>query len=131
MLMISPEKDKPFLDEVWTRCGADGKDPAVLTAREDGRLLGYVAVDLKDYAVRILEFSLTGRESLEGLTPEEGQLADSMIKAAASYGMNRNVFLMNSDYQPALALLSWFGFRQNDNKMRIDLSQLIKKCKRC
>ena len=131
MLTISPEKDKLFLEEVFGRCNADGMEPAVLTAKENGTLLGYAAIDLKDYAVRILEFAMVGNEKLTGLSVEEQQLADSMIKAVASYAMNRNVFLLSSDYQPAFPLLESFGFQQNDNKMRIDLSRLIKKCKRC
>lgn len=131
MLTISPEKDKLFLEEVFSRCNADGIEPAVLAAKENGKLLGYAALDLKDYAVRILEFAIVGNERLTGFSAEEQQLADSMLKAVASYAMNRNVFLMSSAYLPAFPLLESFGFQQNDNKMRIDLSRLIKKCKRC
>mgnify|MGYP005774463117 CR=1 FL=1 len=131
MLTISPEKDKLFLEKIFSNCHADGMEPAVLTAKENGKLLGYAAIDLKDYTVRILEFAMVGNEKLTGLSTEEQQLADSLIKAVASYAMNRNVFLLSSSYEPAFPLLTSFGFQQNDNKMRIDLSRLIKKCKRC
>lgn len=131
MLTISPEEDNLFLEEVFSRCNADGIKPVVLAAKENGTLLGYAAIDLEDYAVRILEFAIMGNERLIGLTAEEQQLADAILKAAASYAMNRNVFMMNSAYLPAFPLLKSFGFQQNDNKMCIDLSQLIKKCKRC
>lgn len=130
MLTILPDKDQAFCASIWSRCGATGKDPAVLCARIGEELLGYVAVDIFDRRVRILEFALEGKE-LTSLDGEDKDLADSMIKAAVSYGMNRNVFQAESEQVSLFPLLAQVGFQQIDNKMTIDFNQLIRKCKKC
>ncbi|MCI9273072.1 MAG: hypothetical protein HFE39_03845 [Clostridiales bacterium] len=129
MLTILPEKNPAVCAEVWNRCGAEGKDPAVLCARSGEECLGYVAVDIWNQRLRILEFVLTGK-ALDQLDGEDKDLADSMIKAAASYGMNRNVFQAESGQVSLFPLLAQFGFQQIDNKMTIDFTQLIRKCKK-
>ncbi len=130
MFTILPEKEETFCAPILERCGADGREPAVLVARCGGEKLGYVALDLLDGQVRILEVVLYGKE-LDKLSGEEKDLADSMVKAAASYGLNRQVFRAVCRQKSLFPLLKQFGFEQIDDKMAIDFSQLIRKCKNC
>lgn len=131
MLTIMPEKDAAISGPALSKCAAKGPDAAMLCARGGEVLLGYVAVDIQSRELRILDFVLTGQPRWDELGEEERQLADSMIKAAASYGMNRNVFVAVSTLEPIFPLLKQFGFQQIDNKMTIDFTQLIRKCKNC
>ena len=130
MFTILPEKEKDFSGPILERCGADGKEPAVLVARCGEEMLGYVALDLWNGQVRILEFTLYGKE-LEKLSGEDKDLADSMVKAAASYGMNRQIFQAICGQKSLFPILKGFGFEQIDDKMRIDFSRLLRKCKNC
>lgn len=131
MLTILPEKNPAVFQPILERCAADGQEPAVLTAKEGGKQVGQVVVDCKHYSLRILELTLMGKEDLTDLSVLDKQLVDSLIKAAASYALNRNVFTMKSAYTPAFPLYQQFGFQQCDGIFRMDLSRLLKNCTNC
>lgn len=131
MLTILPEKNPEIAQPILSRHGAQAQEAAVLSARCGEEFLGYIALDLHEFSIQILDLSLTGCDDDLDLAKMDKPLADSLIKAAASYGMNRNCFVAECTNQKLFSLLQSFGFQQIDNKMTIDFARLIGKCKNC
>ena len=132
MLTIMPEKDKHVFEPILEKCRTKGKEAlAVLTAKDEEKNVGYVAVGISERTLWILDFRIIGVEDYQGIPRETRQLADSMIKAAASYAMNRNVFRMECGVKPIYPLLEDFGFQKFHENLCIDLAHLIKRCGNC
>ena len=128
MLTILPEQDKQKsgerLNTAYAASGYEkesGKDPALLVVREGGKELGYIAVDVDKTSVRILDFQLYGCTDYR----------EMMIRSAASYALNRNLFHMETKLVSIFPLVKRYGFRKDDERMGMEIFKLIKNCKNC
>ena len=131
MLTILPEKDKQLMISVFNGREEGSRDPAVLVARDGEKTLGHIAVRVRERTLWIVDFSLAQIDDYTALQGENRRLADYLIKAAASYAMNRNVFRMESDVEKIYPLLKDFGFLDFNKNVCVDLAHLIKKCGIC
>lgn len=138
MLTILPEKDKQKSDErLSTAYGASGyekgsgQDPALLVVREGGKELGYIAVDVDKASVRILDFQLYGCTDYRDMDVNQSEYCEMMIRSAASYGLNRNLFHMETALVSIFPLVKQYGFRKDDERMGMEIFKLIKNCKNC
>lgn len=128
MLTILPDKEFVPTEQ---NISSKSKDFSTLVAKNGQEIIGYITIDIISCSVKILDFSITGCTQYDRLNTEQYQLADALLKAAASYGMNRNVFHMESDYKDVFDLLKAFGFKQLNDKFGIEVYDLIRKCKNC
>lgn len=54
-----------------------------------------------------------------------------MIRSAASYALNRNLFHMETKLVSIFPLMKRYGFRKDDERMGMEIFKLIKNCKNC
>lgn len=124
MLTVLPlpqgEEKESFLRETP---GAEG-DAEVLAFCDGEKRLGLLAVDLPCAAVRLLNIKISN----EAEPPQVQQYAESLIRAAAVYGMNLGAYRLESLLTGWDAFLTARGFRQNGEKTTCLLSQIVRKC---
>ncbi|TQI65680.1 hypothetical protein [Clostridium sp. KNHs216] len=94
------------------------------------RELGYVAVDMQSSVIRMLKMEIAGCESLEDLDAHGRLCADSMLRAAASYGAAIGAYRMESRIDGLQEFLSGCGFLWSNDKFTSPLSNFIKICKK-
>lgn len=138
MLTILPEQDKQKsgerLNTAYAASGYEkesGKDPALLVVREGGKELGYIAVDVDKTSVRILDFQLYGCTDYRDMDVDQSEYCEMMIRSAASYALNRNLFHMETKLVSIFPLVKRYGFRKDDERMGKEIFKLIKNCKNC
>ena len=137
MLTVMPVKEEtissPLLEQAYQSGGYDnrGEEAAVLMAKDGQEELGYVVVDRLQDRLRLLGFALTGSPNYNDLDTADQEIADLLIRSAASYALNRSVFYIETRCRPLFLMLRQMGFQQYHEKMGIDVSQLIHKCKNC
>ncbi len=91
--------------------------------QDSGREIGYVAVDVKDDAVRILELELFDRT-------DDRLSVDSLMRAAASYGEAAGARRIKSQIGGFEEIFRSAGFQREGDNFLCDLSKLIKnKCR--
>lgn len=123
MLTILPEKNEELLkkyDELQV-------ESIALVCREDGGMKGYIVFIQNGYIIEILDFVLTnGIQEIKG---EAYILCDSMLRSLGSYAINHSCFYIECSNKELLPILKKFSFEENDNKLTINLQQLLKVCK--
>lgn len=131
MLTIFPIQEKTILAPILVNYTCVGHEQAVLEAREREKQLGYLVLDVLQYDIVILDLIIEKSNNRDQLKEEKEQLIDSMIKAAISYGVNRNIFRVQSKQRTILPLLQQFGFEYTGDRCVLDVTKIIKKCKNC
>ena len=138
MLTILPEQDKQKLEKrlatAYAASGYDresGREPALLVVEERGEELGYLAVDVDKTSVRILDFQLYGCTDYRDMNPDQSEYCEMMLRSAASYGLNRNLFRMETALVSIFPLAKRYGFRKDDERMGMEIFKLMKNCKIC
>lgn len=129
MLTIFPSSDENYSKEILEKFKIKGKKQEVLVAKENDSILGYISFYIDEYKICILDICYI-EEKLRN-EKEVNELIDSMIRAVSSYALNRKIFIICSENNDLFSLLDNFGFSHNDNKVIIDLSKILCKCKRC
>ena len=134
MLTILPEQDKQKsgerLNTAYAASGYEkesGKDPALLVVREGGKELGYIAVDVDKTSVRILDFQLYGCTDYRDMDVDQSEYCEMMIRSAASYALNRNLFHMETKLVSIFPLVKRYGFRKDDERMGMEKTAKIVK----
>ena len=131
MLTIFPIQEKTILSPILGNYTCVGHEQAVLEAREGEKQLGYLVLDVLQYDIVILDLIIEKSNNGDQSKEEKEQLIDSMIKAAISYGMNRNIFRVQSKQETILPLLKQFGFEYTGDRCVLDATKIIKKCNNC
>ncbi|HEX3038405.1 MAG TPA: hypothetical protein VHO94_05355 [Oscillospiraceae bacterium] len=91
--------------------------------------LGYVVTDIQASVLRMLTMKITGCDDFHNLTPDIRICADSMMRAAASYGANNGAYKIESHITELNPFFASIGFTIKNNIASCDLKNIIKICK--
>lgn len=88
--------------------------------------LGYVAVAIKSSVLYMLAME-AGREALKvPLTMEQRFCADSLMRAAASYGANNGAYKIESHIPQINGMLQGLGWQLEDDIAVTELKNIVK-----
>ena len=127
MLTILPEKDQKFVARALADCGTL-ETPAVLTARGGEKTLGFVALDITAQKLRLLKLELDHAPDFVHLSPMDRPMLDGLLKAAASYALNREIFYLECENKELFPFLLRYGFQETAHKVGGYLSLLLHNC---
>ncbi|MGN0456323.1 MAG: hypothetical protein ACI4F2_05655 [Acutalibacteraceae bacterium] len=131
MLCVKPTDDENLKNEILGRVRITGDKPDVLTAVENGCLLGYAALDPVGSELKLADFSITSCKDPENPTAEDMEIAEYLVRAAGNYAYNRLMSTLSYDSLAYKALLKRFRFEEINNKLTLDIKVLFKKCENC
>ena len=101
----------------------------VLVMSEGNQELGYVVVDVRSSVVRMLKMKIFGCDNLAELDARSRMCADSMMRAAASYGATVGAYQIESKVDGLQQFLFGCGFIQSNHKLSSPLTNFIKICR--
>lgn len=125
MLTILPSEDK----EILKKCCPKTDRAQVLVSAEKGQEIGYICVEQNGSVLDIIGMELYYCLNTKNLSRKDRIDGDCLIRAAGSYALNRNLWVMESEKRELFGLLIQLGFREIDDKVIINLNQLFKPCK--
>lgn len=126
MLTIFPLCDESFNKDILNKFEVKGAEQELLIAKENDKMLGYIAFDIEKYKLYVLDIFIDN-----SLQRERQEIIDSMIKAASSFAINRKVFILCSENRSLFDILKSFGFKKFKNIVQLDLYNLLGKCNKC
>lgn len=126
MLTIFPSCDESFNKEILNKFEVKGAEQELLIAKENDRMLGYIAFDIEKYKLYVLDIFIDN-----SLKRDRQEIIDSMIKAASSFAINRKVFILCSENRSLFDILEFFGFKKFKNIVQLDLYNVLGKCNKC
>ncbi len=127
MLTILPE-DNPKLIASYN---PKTENAALLVSKSGGREVGHIVVEQRDDCLFIIGFSIRGFDLSQKADPAHYADADAILRAAGSYALNRNLYLVCCEKEEYYPLLKQFDFKEFDNYLSINLTQLFKLRKNC
>lgn len=130
MISILTLNDRDRAAQIIRPLPAAENNARVLVMREGERELGYVVVDMQSSVIRMLKMEIAGCESLKKLDAHGRLCADSMLRAAASYGAAIGAYRMESRIDELQEFLSGCGFLWSNDKFTSPLSNFIKMCQK-
>ena len=128
MVTILPLQDPKRTDELLADLPDRGDNVAVLMMGDADDELGYVVVDIKDSVLRMRKLEVFG-SNLEQPDLNARVCADSLMRAAASYGANNGAYRIETAVLGLGVLLRPAGFTEENGKFVCDLSKIVKICK--
>lgn len=126
MLTIFPSCDESFNKEILNKFEVKGAEQELLIAKENDKMLGYIAFDIEKYKLYVLDIFIDN-----SLKRDRQEIIDSMIKAASSFAINRKVFILCSENRSLFDILESFGFKKFKNIVHLDLYNVLGKCNKC
>lgn len=126
MLTIFPSCDESFNKEILNKFEIKGAGQELLIAKENDKMLGYIAFDIEKYKLYVLDIFIDN-----SLKRDRQEIIDSMIKAASSFAINRKVFILCSENRSLFDILESFGFKKFKNIVQLDLYNVLGKCNKC
>ncbi len=118
-----PEKDK-YLEQT----GWEGTDCELLLMKDREQVLGGAAVTIENSELFFWLF--VERASLSSLTAEQRFIADSLLRAAASFGANQGAYRLAAQQQEGWDFFRAEGFSMDDSgRMLLSTSAIVKICK--
>ena len=97
-------------------------------ATEDGVEKGWFAVRIDGVVLTVTQMEVNGCGD-EPATADERYFAELMTRAAASYGINRMLFVLRYEPPQYRAFLAQFGFADDGTGgLTIDIAQLTHRC---
>ncbi len=121
MLTIKTEQNA----EILQKCKSE--NAKILMCKEDGVEKGYVAFEQNGYVLDVVGFEVYYSD--KELKGESYIIAETLIKALGSYGLNHSCFYIQCSKKELYDILLKFSFAQTDNYLTINLQQLFKVCK--
>lgn len=117
-------------EELLSEMGGSSETEAVVLAmKEKDKLLGGTAVDIQHSSLLLKKIYVKNAD-ISSLTPEQRFLADSLLRAAASYGANQCAYQIISWDKEAEPFLLSEGFREiEDGKWVLPMEFIVKNCK--
>lgn len=98
----------------------------ILLMKERDAILGSAAVAIENSELILLRLSVEGA-LLTGLSPEQRFIADSLLRAAASYGANQGAWRLVSREEEAEAFLRAEGFQKEPSgRMVLPTAAIVK-----
>ena len=123
MLTILPLQDGEEKSALLRQRPEAGADAEVLVMKDRGETLGWTAVDVRDSCVRMLR--VRGADGSLPAGPEGRFLADSLMRAAASFGANHGAYRIFCLDPEAGPLLEVSGFRREGRAFAQDLGEIV------
>lgn len=131
MLCVKPVDDQQTVQAVLERYRIDSENVRLLMATERGQTLGFVLVQPQKDKLFLHAFEVCGCMEHKLPTNDDLEIAEYLIRAAGNYASNRLLPVLECAEMPSLPLLRRFGFKQYDQKYRLELKVLFKKCENC
>lgn len=131
MLCVKPCDDQGTVSNILNKCKIAGTEPRVLLCTEYGKTLGYIVVDKTGGILNIPSFSITDCKDYENPNKDDKEIAEYLIRAAGSYGLNRYILALETNNKEYYSIFKLLGFKEIDNKLSISLKLLFKKCENC
>lgn len=88
--------------------------------------LGYVAVAIESSVLQMLAMKAGGEAFRDPLTMEQRFCADSLMRAAASYGANNGAYKIESHVPQINGMLQGLGWRIEGNIAVTELKNIVK-----
>ena len=126
MLTILPIKEKGRLQEICKEVPGAENTVDVLLMKDEEEELGYVVVDIKASVLRMISMKVPGEEFKEPLTTEQRFCADSLMRAAASYGANNGAYKIESHIPQINHMLQGLGWVLEGNIAFTELKNIVK-----
>ncbi len=131
MLCVKPCTDIEFKEQVLSTLGYNADSAELLTAEENGRLLGYAAVKQLGQNLEILRLSIMSCTDYSSPTEEDSEIAEYLVRAAANYAYNRMLTTLSCSLPEFSTILLRLGFDKVDNLCEINIKKLFNSCKNC
>lgn len=131
MLCVKPTEDKELENRILSECKITGVAPCLITAEEDNKILGYIAVEQKGTHLNIIDYSIANCKDYNNLTKNEREIAEYLVRSAGNYAFNRCMLMLTTELETYFLHFSKFGFKESDNKYSIQIKDLFKKCENC
>lgn len=126
MLTILPMEDREREEELLKSLPAEKEDNARVLMMCDGQEeLGWVAVDMVHSVLRMLHIEVPGAEP-DKLSGEAVFVADSLMRAAASYGATVGAYRICSMEPAYNEFLRLRGFTPSETGAYTDLGTIVK-----
>lgn len=128
MVSILPLKDPARAGQILKSVPGAEDNARVLLMREGTDELGYIAVDLKSSTIRMLKMEVFGCKDFLESDGNSRMCADSLMRAAASFGAAVGAYQMESkitDWEP---FFQSAGFTPKNGKIVCPLSNFVKIC---
>lgn len=125
MIEVKPYKEnlKNKFDKIYNSLNINpGTDNALLIAKENDKLMGIIAVDIFKHFIRILNINIYNCSNND-------LILDLLIRSAASYALNRNIFTIQSLDTKFFNELKNFNFYKVENSLFVEIYKLPKSCK--
>lgn len=106
-------------------------DTEVLVMSDGQDELGYVVIDIKSSVIRMLKMEVCGGCDLTKLNEQNRMYADSMMRAAASYGATIGAYQIESQIDELKYYLHSVGFITSKNGLVSPLLNFIKTGDHC
>lgn len=102
------------------------KNTVVLSAKDNNNEIGYISFNIENCKAQITHI-VTNKDYLNGkLNNEPSVIVDSLVRAAVSYLLNRNIFILES--YKYFEILAKLNFNKVNSKMLLNLTHLDLKC---
>ena len=102
----------------------------ILVMSEEGREFGYVLIDIKSSVVRMLKIEIFGCNDLSNMDSHSRMCADSMMRAAASYGATVGAYQIESKIDALEDYFCSVGFVFSGGRWLNSLLNIVKICKK-
>ena len=126
MLTILPIKEESRLQEILKGIPGAEDNADVLLMKEGEDELGYVAVAIKSSVLHMLAMEAGGGALKVPLTMEQRFCADSLMRAAASYGANNGAYKIESHIPQINGMLQGLGWQLEDDIAVTELKNIVK-----
>lgn len=131
MLCVKPTNDESLKNEILKTAEIKGDNPDVLTAVENGSLVGYVVVDPVERVLMLPKLEIISCNSYDAPNQNDRELAEYLVRAAGNYAYNRLMTTLSCDNLDLKTILTPLKFKEIDNKLQLDIKVLFKKCENC
>ncbi len=111
-----------FIEESSINIDTKNENITVLLAKDEDVILGYIAMQKDDIYLNILDIIIENSS-----TVRTGEL---LLKSAASYALNRNLFTLKSDNENIFGLFLQNKGKQISGVMYINIHELLS-CNSC
>ncbi len=127
MIEVKPCIDKEIFknkfDKIYNSLKLNpGTDNVFLIAKENNKVMGTIAVDIFKHFIRILDIDIFDYSN-------NNLILDLLIRASASYALNRNIFTIQALDSKFFNELKSFNFYKVKNSLFIEIYKLPKSCK--
>lgn len=127
MVKVSPEKNKDVISKILTQHSLSD-DHTVISACEQGKLVGYVALKENGHTLDISVFNVLDCKDYTKPTANDKFLAELIIRSVANYGANRDMVYLTSEDNNLFFSSTLLGFNSSSDSVKIFIPGLLRKC---